>query len=172
MQPAKYCFEIMSSSESVQQPREAMKRFARLFIARLGSRAIAVGMHMNENDMWYENDSPIVLNAPFTAEDLGRAVAQAMGKTDRRAWNARDAKLTDWPAFKASGERSIRKFEGSFIEISIQSANASNLVVIVTGNPEKDAVLQVTSTMSTSVVPAELGARVLRVYEACRDRRL
>jgi hypothetical protein len=172
MQPARYCFEIMTSSESEQRPREAMKKFARVFIARSGSRAIAVGMHMNEHDMWYEDDAPTVLNKPFTVEDLGNAIAQAMRKTDRRSRNARDNKVTDWPTFKASGERSIRKFEESFVEVSVEGANAANLVAIVTGNPEKDAVLQVTSTISTGVVPAELGERVLQVYEACRDRRL
>jgi hypothetical protein len=127
---------------------------------------------MNENDMWYEDDAPTVLNKPFTAEELGNAVAEAMGKTDRRARNARDTKLADWPAYKASGERSVRKFEESFIGVSVEGANAANLVAVITGNPEKDAVLQVTSTISTGIVPAELGERVLQVYEACRDRRL
>lgn len=171
MQSVRYCFEIMTSNGE-QKPTEAIRKFARVFIARSGSKAIAVGMHMNENDVWYEDDVPTVLNKPFTDEDLGNAIAEAMRKTDRRARNARDNKLTDWPAFKASGERSIRKFEDSFIELSIQGANAANLVAIVTGNPEKDAVLQVTSTISTGVVPAELGERVQHVYEACRDRRL
>jgi hypothetical protein len=168
----KYCFEIMTSSESEHRPREAMKRFARLFIARSGSRAIAVGMHMNENDVWYEDDTPAVLNQPFTAEELGNAIAEAMGRTDRRARNLRDNKLSDWPAFKASGEKSLHRFEGSFIEISIEGANAANLAAIITGDPEKDAVLRVTSTISTGIVPAELGERILQVYEACRDRRV
>jgi len=172
MQPTRYCFEIMTASETEQKPREAMRKFARIFIARSGSRAIAVGMHMNEDDMWHEDDAPTVLNKPFTAEDLGNAIALAMRKTDRRARNARNSKLTDWPAFKASGERSAHKFEESFIEVSIEGANAANLAAVITGNPEKDAVLQVTSTISTGVVSAELGARVLQVYQACRDRRL
>jgi len=170
--PDKYCFEIITSLEGEQTLREAIKKFARVFIDRSGSRAIAVGMHMNENDMWYEDDAPAVLNKPFAAEDLGHTIAREMAKTDRRATNARHSKLTDWPAFKASGQRSIRKFEDSFIEISIQSANAANLVAVITGNPEKDSILQITSTISTGVVPAELGERVLQVYEACRDRRL
>jgi hypothetical protein len=170
--PVRYCFEIMTSSESGQRPREAMKRFARLFIARSGSRAIAVGMHMSENDIWYEDDTPAVLNAPFTAEELGNAIAEAMGRTDRRARNARHNKLSDWPAYRASGEKSVRRFEESYIGISIKGANAANLVAIITGDPEKNAVLQITSTISTGIVPAELGERVLHVYEACRDRRV
>ncbi len=125
---------------------------------------------MNEHNMWYEDGNPTVLNKPFTAEDLGTAIAEEMRKTERRARNACDGKLTDWPAYKSSGERVVRKFEESFIEISVEGANAANLIAVITGNPEKDAVLQVTSTISTGVVPEELGERVLLVYEACRTR--
>jgi hypothetical protein len=172
MQSARYCFEIMSPSDGEQKPHEAMKKFARVFIARSRARAIVVGMRMNEHDVWYEEDSPTVLEEPFTADDLGNAIAVAMGKTERKTRNLRDGKLTDWPAYKASGERAVRKFEESHIEISVEGANAANLIAVITGNPEKDAVLQVTSTISTGVVPAELGERVLLVYEACRDRRV
>jgi hypothetical protein len=170
MQPSRYCFEIMNSWEGKQKPKEAMKKFARVFIARSGSRAIAVGMRINENNVWYEDSTPSVLNKPFTAEELGSAIAEAMGKTDRRAMDARGNKLTDWPAYKASGEKSVRQFEESFIEVSIEGANAANLVAVITGSPEKDAVLLVTSTISTGIVPAKLGERVFQVYEACRDR--
>ncbi len=172
MEPVRYCFEIMTHSNGEQKPREAMKKFARAFIARSGSTAIAVTMHMNQHDIWHEDDAPTVLNKPFTAEDLGNAIAEAMRKTDRRTRNARDSKLSDWPAYKASGERTVRKFEESFIVISIEGANAANLIAVITGDPEKDAILQVRGTISTSVVPAELGERVLQVYKACRDRRV
>ena len=169
--PAKYCFEIIASLDGAQKPKEAIKKFARVFINRSGARAIAVGMHMNENDLWYEDDAPTVLNKPFAAEDLGQAISQEMAKTDRRALEERDSKLTDWPAFKASGERSVRRFAESYIEVSVEGANASNLVAVITGSPNKDALLQIRSTISTGVVLAELGERVLQVYEACRDRR-
>jgi len=172
MQSARYCFEIMNDSSNEQKPREAMKKSARVFIARTRTPAIAVAMHMNENDIWYEDDRPMVLNEPFTSEDLGNAIAEAMRKTERRSGNPRQSKLSDWPAYKASGERTVRGFEESFIEISVAGANAANLIAVITGNPEKDAVLQVTSTISTGVVPAELGDRVLQVYKACRDRRI
>jgi hypothetical protein len=31
-------------------------------------------MQMNENDTWYEDDTPAVLNEPFTAEELGKSL--------------------------------------------------------------------------------------------------
>jgi hypothetical protein len=173
MQPVRYCFEIMTSANSEQEPREPLRKFARVFIARSGFRAIVVGMHTNEHDIWSEDDSPTVLNKPFTAEELGNAIAEAMGRTDRiNGKNLREGKLTDWPAYKASGERTVRKFDESFIEISVEGANPANLIAVITGIPQKDANLQVTSTISTGVVPAELGDRVLEVYKSCLDRRV
>jgi hypothetical protein len=171
MQLARCCFEIITSNDE-RKTREAMKKFARVFIGRVGSPVIVVGMHMDEHDVWYEDDNPTTLNKPFTAEDIGTAVAEAMRKTDRKARNTSDSKLTDWPAFKASGLRTVRRFEESFVEISVEGANAANMGAIITGSPEKDANLQVTSSISTGVVTAEFGERILEVYKACLDRRV
>ena len=170
--PVTSCFEIMNQSGREQTPHEALKKFARVFIDRSESKAITVSMHLNEDGIWYEDDAPRVLNAPFDAEELGNAIAEAMAKTDRRTKSLRDSKLSEWPAYKASRERTVGKFEESFIPISIEGANPANLVVIVTCHPDKGGVLHVTSSISTSVPPAELGERVLQVYKACRDRRL
>lgn len=169
---ARHCYEIITSASGRQKVKEATKAYARVFIARTKLKAIAVGMLIDENDMWYESEFATVLDNPFTEEDLGTAIAAEMQKTERRGRGTSGRKLTDWPAFKVSGEGSVKVFEQSFIEISVQSANASNLAVVITGSPEKGANLLVTSMMSTAVPPAELGLRILDVYNACLDRRL
>jgi hypothetical protein len=170
VQPEKYCFEIITADDG-NNPREAIKKFARVFISKSGSPAIVVGMQVDERDLWYEHENPVILRHPFTAEDLGNAVAQEMRKTNRRATKL-EKKITEWPAFKASGLRSLRKFEESFIEISVQSVNAANLSAIITGSPEKEAILLVTSTISTGVITTEFGDRILQVYKACVERHL
>lgn len=170
MQPEKYCFEIITADDG-KNPREAIKKFARVFISKSGTPAIVVGMHVDERDLWYEDDNTVILSHPFTAGDLGNAVAQEMRKTNRRATKLEN-KITEWPAFKASGLRSVRKFEESFIEISVQGVNAANLSAVITGSPEKDAILLVTSTISTGVITAEFGDRIFQVYKACVERHL
>jgi hypothetical protein len=111
------------------------------------------------------------LHTPFTPEDIGHAVGQEMRKSIRKS-KIRKSKETDWPAFEISGVRSVRKFEESFIEISVQSANAANLSAVITGSPGRGEVLQVTSTISTGVIIAEFGDRILQVYKACVERHL
>jgi hypothetical protein len=172
MQAVRFCCEIINQRSDEQTIREAIKKFARVFIDRLESTIIVVAMHINENDIRYEDEGPAMLKKPFTAEDLGTAVAEAMKKAERRNNFLRDRKLSDWPAYRASGQRTVRKFEESFISISVEGANAANLVAVISGDPEKGSVLQVTSTISTGVSPADLGERILLVYNACRDRRV
>ena len=79
--------------------------------------------------------------------------------------------MSDWPSYRASGATSVRKFEQDFISISVEGANDANLIATISGWPEKDSQLQVTSLVSTAV-PAEMGQRILLVYEAWRDRRV
>jgi hypothetical protein len=148
-----------------------MKQSARVFIAKSGAPAVVVTMHVNEDGIWYEDEAPAVLNAPLTAAELGTAVGTAMRGTVRRAKDLRGAKVSDWPAYRASGAPSVRQFEQLFLSMDVEGANQANLVAVVTGWPEKDSPLQVTSSVS-SAFPVELGKCILRVYEACRDRRV
>src|SRR5688572_18467745 len=134
-----------------------MTNSARVFIARSGIAAVVVTMHVNDDDVWHEDETPAVLRAPLVAEVLGTAVASAMKQTARRTRNLRDVKASDWPAYRASGEKSIRQFERLFVAIEVEGANEANLVAVVTGSPEKDSELRVTSTVSTAS-PTDLGA--------------
>jgi hypothetical protein len=146
-----------------------MKHSACVYIARSGDTAVVVTMNVNEDGIWYEDEQARVLDGPLTGEELGAAVAGAMRSTARKSRNLRTAKMTDWPAYRASGAKSVRAFEEQFIYVAVEGANDANLVAVVTGSPEKGAELQVTSSVSTAF-PANMGERILRVYEACRDR--
>jgi hypothetical protein len=148
-----------------------MKQSARIHIAKSGSLAVVVTMHVNEDGIWYESESPAVLRGPLTAEQLGGAVVRAMSATAQRSKDLRTVKMSDWPSYRASGATSVRNFEQEFISLAIDGANDANLVAVVTGAPEIDAELQVTSSVSTAF-PTSMGECILRVYEACRDRRL
>lgn len=151
--------------------KEKLRQSASVFVARTGSLAIVVTMHQNQDGIWYEDDTPSVLREPLTATELGQAVARAMQGTSKRPKNLGITKPSDWPAYRASGARSVRRFEDEFIHLTIDGANEANLVAVVTGSPEKDARLEVTGSVSLSTSPTALGDLVLRVFQACRDRR-
>ncbi len=147
-----------------------LKQFARVFIAKSDERTIVATIHQNELGVWYEDESPTVLEPASSAEQVGRAVREAMRKTSVRPKDLRSHKLTDWPCFKASRLRSVRQFEDRYIAIRVRGANEANIIAVVTGSPEKDAPLDVTTTASMSDEP--LGVAIIQVFEACRDRRI
>lgn len=151
--------------------QERVKQSARVFIARSGERAVVVTMHVNEYGILFEDDSARILEAPLSPDAIGTAVRAAMMGTARRSRDLRQARMSDWPAFRASGLRTVKSFEAEFIAIDVDAANDANLVAVITGSPEKDAELEVTSSVSTAC-PEKIGEYVLRVYEACRDRRV
>ena len=128
-----------------------MTKFARVFFEKSGVSAIVVTMHRNQDGIWYEDNAPTILPQPVTAEALGRTVMNALDKTGNWNANLRSAKLADWPSFKASGMRVVRQFEQSYIALTVKGANDANLVAIIEGEPEKDAELRVTTSVSTAV---------------------
>jgi hypothetical protein len=95
-------------------------------------------MHVNEDGIWYEAETPAVLQGPLTAETLGGAVVTAMRATARRSRDLRAQKFSDRPSYRASGSTSVRTFEQEFISLSVDGANDANVVAVVTGAPEKD----------------------------------
>jgi len=148
-----------------------MRESARIFISRSGEQAIVVTMHVNEAGICFEDEAPVTLHGPLAPAELGNRVHGAMAATSRREKDLSLTKRTDWPAFKQSGISSVAQFQRAFIQIGIQSVNDSNLIVEVAGLPDADSELQVVAHASATA-PAKIGDAIIRVYEACRDRRV
>jgi hypothetical protein len=147
---------------------------ANVFISKTDGVAIIVTLHYNGNGGFlYEDNEPVVITPPLEPSKLGQEIITALKRTSTNLLKiTAPLKRTDWPAFKASNAESVRRFEQTFIRILIRGANASNLVYVIEGEPQKDSVLRVTSSLSSSAQPKQLGDRILLVYRACRDRQL
>ena len=151
--------------------RDSFKQRCTVFINRSGEPAIVVAQHYNgPRGFLVEDESPIVLPEVDPPEALGTAVLAALRATSiRAARNYRNRKLTDWPAFRASGARSVRAFEQDFIRLHISGASSANIIYGIEGWPNKNARLRVTREVSTGS-PAAMGEACIDVWRACRDR--
>jgi hypothetical protein len=151
--------------------QEPVSHHASVFVHREGTKAIVVTMHYNgSGGVLIEDDAPVVLTEPLDTPDLGAALTKALRATQvRRARNLRDRKLTEWPAFRASGVRSVRGFERDFIHLQARGANEANLIYIVEGSPSADD-LAVSASIASHAEPLEVTSQCLRVWRACRDR--
>jgi hypothetical protein len=146
------------------------RRAVQVFIRRDGDQVIVVPMHYNENGVRYEDETTVRIEGPFDPSEIGTAVFLALGTSGVRPKNLRETKLTDWPAFRASGATSVRRFEADYIALKVEGANDANLVFTITGLPFKGSELEVGATAPNACSSENLGDVVGKVYRACRDR--
>ena len=153
--------------------REIRMRYsAHAYMARDSSKAIVAAVHLTQDGIACEDDSPTVLDGPFDGEELGELVVKAARSAGHVERHLRDRKISDWGALRASGVRSGRAFEANYILIDLHSVNDANLVLELTGHPEKDAVLRVTSRISSTAPNRMIGDLVLKTFTACSDRKV
>jgi hypothetical protein len=149
-----------------------MQQHAHVYIKRDGSEAVVATVHRNQDSILIEDDTAEVLAPPIDAERIGALTKKSLRRSAVVQRDLRSHKLTDWPAFRASGSPSVRRFEADFLALRISGANDVNLIFVITGSPEKDAELEVTTSISSGGDAGSLGHAILRVYQACRDRKL
>jgi hypothetical protein len=101
--------------------------------------------------------------------DLGREVLAALLACRwEPSFNYRDRKRSDWPAYRASGESSIRRFEQGWRQFCVAGANASNIMWELSVLLEEEHQLTMAAVVSRPNDPDGLG-RGLRFLEACAN---
>jgi hypothetical protein len=101
---------------------------------------------------------------------LGAAVRDALARCAfEPEFNYSGKKRTDWPAYRASGCRSVREFEQRFAPILVQGANASNLVAIVDSPGFGEFELHLQASVPFHAPPADLGRCVRYVWSQYRE---
>ena len=140
-----------------------------LYIDREGSRVIIATMNRNgAGGLLIEEAEPTVLSGPIDSEVFAPALLKALARTEvRPERNLRDHKLTDWPAFRASGAKSARAFERDFVRFHIQGMNEFNVVYLIEASPVKDAELTIHSSFEAGNSSAGVTSKCLRVWRAC-----
>ena len=96
---------------------------------------IVAAMHRNFAGIYYEQADPIVLAGPADAEALGSAFKRAFDRFRVKDVNLREHKRSDWPAYRASGLRTIKEFESRYRFVSCSSADATNRLVHASFEP-------------------------------------
>jgi len=103
-----------------------------------------------------------VSRAPFGDADLlGAAVHRALKACiylDEIDVSAK--KPTDWPAFKASGCKTVRKFEEQYVRVFIAGANQKNLFYTLSAPELARFGLHLEAAVSAYDDPAEMGRAV------------
>jgi len=145
-------------------------RHARVYIRRDGVKLVVAIVHHNQDGVRFEAPGALALSS-WDGSILGEAVKTALIQSATVPKDLRKVKVTDWPAMQVSGEPSVRAFEAAYISIDVSGANPANLVYVLEGLPDPTSDLRITASLSNNQSPEEYGRLLLRIYEACRDRR-
>ena len=150
-----------------QRKKSDLRKRTSVYISNSLSHIIIAPQFITDSGIFYEQDASITIDLPIDDSTLGSEVIKSLNLFSKKAVNLRAKKPSDWPAFKHSKCKTILKFEEDYIFISIESANDSNLILVVEGYPFKDSDLSVKSTVSFYADKGQIGEKILKVYNAC-----
>jgi hypothetical protein len=111
-------------------------RSVNVYLAREGEAAI-VARTDDWDGAWIERPGGAErLTAPSLSE-LGDAVKRAFAEFGHREGpiDLRGHKPTDWPAFQASGLKTLKAFERGFVTYSVKGVNPANIDMAVESPP-------------------------------------
>jgi hypothetical protein len=136
-------------------------RSCNVYLELGGERAIVVHC-FNHAGLTAEIPETARVCARDNTEELGRVALNALhGCVWQPEFNYRNSKRSDWPAFKASRERSIAQFERRWKLVRVRGANEHNVTWIV----EVDTAFDFSLCLTASVGSAGLGEAILYMVE-------
>lgn len=130
-----------------------------------GSRFIVAATHQIPGGMYYEQATPAVVEVRQPA-DLGAAFRTAFDAFSVRDRDMSTMKKSDWPAYVASGLRSMKAFEREYTAIQCAGLNPSNAVVRACRLYPADPALELSITFNPLSEADEIGAALLRLARA------
>ena len=91
--------------------------------------AIVAPMHRNIAGVYFEQDVAVVVTDLHDASALGREFRKAFDRFSIRDKNLRNHRRSDWPAWQASGLRTIKEFERRYRVVRCHGVDDDNLRV-------------------------------------------
>lgn len=102
---------------------------------------LVTSMHYNEAGICYEQSCLLVADV----DQLVPVVRQALADFSMKDADLRQAKLSDWPSYRASGLKSVRQFQNEYLQITVTATNEAELFYEAATKPhhESDLTLSV-----------------------------
>jgi hypothetical protein len=125
---------------------------------------IVAPRHATPDGILYEQDIPIVLTA-VSPQSVGAAVKKALDAFSIQAKDLRSAKRSDWPAFRASGTKSMKQFEAEFSCLSVEHVNPSGAVARAELPLPGDEDFFMSTNFNPHSADENVGARVLALAQ-------
>jgi hypothetical protein len=151
-------------SHSAEATDEA-PRAVNVYFSLARERVVVVPMHQNPSGIYYEQADPLVLCTWPESAELGKAFRVAFDRFSMMDVDPRATKLTDWPAFRASGVVSVRVFKSRYMPVSCHALNASNSTVRASTTHPTEPEVELSVTFNPLQNPQDIGRQLLKLFE-------
>jgi hypothetical protein len=114
----------------------------------------------------FEQENCEVINLNSSLEIIGESVKRNFNKFDIKENKTVTGKISDWPALKASKEKTKVGFEKNYIRLRVSGIteyNSSFEIETILNYPIK---IELTTTISAHCENSELGQRILKIYNS------
>src|SRR5580658_5727022 len=128
-----------------------MLKQAHIYLVDDAKPAIVAAMHHNAAGIFYEQDEVVVVVDWRQSSPLVAALRSALERFSFRDRNLRDSKRSEWPAYRASGCRSVQEFESSYICITVRPANEAEIIYIAEARPLGEEEIRLSVTANSRV---------------------
>jgi len=159
--------KIRSITFKPPEPKLIVHKLTTVYISEKHSEIIVAPYFKDsENGFNYEQPNCDIIDLNSSLEEIGLTVKRNFDKFDIKKKELGNGNKSDWPAFKASKEKSMRGFEEKYRRISVSGItdrNNSLRLETVLNLPIK---IELTSTISAHCEPSDLGNRILKMFRS------
>lgn len=157
------------SYPEIQSRRESIGKelIGRLYFLPSSKKLVLAPMYRNFESLDYEQEKTEVvpIDGPISFEELGRHAREALLRCERKDRNLRGYKASEWPAYRASGMKSIRQFEKTCYRVEITTLPC---FIEVKGVPPLSKDIHLGGYVSIAAEAADLGSLILRIVRCCQ----
>jgi hypothetical protein len=152
-------------SEHSVSATDSPQRAVNVYLSSSKDRVVVAPMHQNLAGIYYEQDNPLVLDSWPGPVELGNAFKRAFERFSVVDRDLSSRKSTDWPAFRASGDASVRSFEARYVLLSCHAMNASNSTVRAGSVHPTDPDVEISVVFNPLQSAQEVGGLLLKLFE-------
>lgn len=143
----------------------AFRKSAAIYISDKLSDLIIAPYHINKAGIYYEQPICTKLHYPIDPETLGAEAIRNFNLFSLKDRNLRDAKQSDWPAYKHGNCKTIKAFEQNYAAIFIKGNNQSNIILSIEAPFRSDANLNIKASLSVKATHRQIGEQIITVYQ-------
>lgn len=144
-----------------------------VYISKPNSEIIIVPLFQDgKNGIIFEQKKLEKIPFDSSYQMLGEAIKRNFNLFSFNKYTADSGRVSEWPALKASKEKTKVSFEKNYMRVSVSGANEYNIIFNIETTLQDLSELEICSTISAFCDDVELGKRILRIYnsEICEKK--